>query len=76
MKVRLHFDLSSEDDVYAWHQARQATKMYSVLENFSEWMRSQVKYNDDLSEVQSEFLETIRDKFYGYINDEGVELEY
>lgn len=49
-------------------------KWKEVVSEFSNYLRTQYKYNDALTAEQNECYETIREKLHELINEEGLEL--
>lgn len=49
-------------------------KWKGVVWDFSDYLRSQAKYNDALTAEERECYEVIREKLYELINEEGLRL--
>ena len=67
MKAIIEFNLPEQQPEYDIHC--QASKMFAVLWDFDQWLRSQIKHGN------RDELQEIRDKLHEFINEEGVNLE-
>jgi len=70
--VTLTFKIPEQQE--EMQRALDAGKYMSALWEFSNYLRSQYKYNDNLTEEQFKMVETIREKFYEIVNDENIEI--
>lgn len=69
-KVTLEFDLETEKELY---ESFYKGPSYQVaLWNFSNYLRSEVKYGDD--EVKQGICENIRSKFFEFLREEEIEI--
>ena len=50
-------------------------KFKLALWQLDQFLRSEMKYNDKLTEEQYEYAETVRNKLHEFINDFNVTLE-
>lgn len=69
MRAILMFDLPEEASEYKMHT--KASDYYLSLSDMSEYLRSQIKYQE-LPPVKRELFEEIRDKFIEILNDHNV----
>jgi hypothetical protein len=72
MKAQLIFDLPKENE--AWYKAVNASGMHSVLEDFDEWLRSKIKY-EDLNDDQFQVYQGCRDYLRTLLYEENIDLE-
>lgn len=69
MNIRLEFDLPDEE--YEFRSAINGHKYRSVLIDLDNHLRSKLKYSD-LTEVQDDIYEEVREKLRELIADEGL----
>lgn len=69
MKVIYEFCPYEDSDALDMH--RQCSDLETGLNDFSNWLRSEWKYNDKLTPEESVYLEKIRDKFYECLSGAG-----
>ncbi len=68
-KVQISFELPEEQE--ECHTALDALKYKNTLFHFDQWLRSQLKYTELSAEV-SVVYQTIRDKLWETIHDQGL----
>jgi len=66
MKAILEFNLP--EDQHELDKANAATRLCSVLWDFDQYLRSEIKYKDKP-------LDEVREKLYEVMNSEGIDLE-
>lgn len=71
MKAILEFQLPEETEEHK--MALDGMKYSIVLHDLDNYLRNKLKY-EDLSELQNEIYQEIRDKLYELSNEEGVEV--
>jgi hypothetical protein len=67
------FDLTDPDAKVQFYLAANAASMYSVLWDFEQYLREQVKYHDDGTRDDTY---AIRDKFYSIMSEHGINLDH
>lgn len=70
MKAILEFNLP--DDQPEFDLANKGSDYYSVLWEMDQWLRSQIKYNDSLTNEQYEVYEKCREQLREFMNDNEV----
>jgi hypothetical protein len=70
MKAILEFDLP--EDQSEFDLANKGSKYYCVLWEMDQWYRSQLKYNDALSDEQYKIYEESREQLRDLMNNNGV----
>lgn len=73
MKIKKTFDLKDDDDNRTFDLELQADEMYSFIKFFEEFLRTEKKYKTLSDEAEKE-LEIIRTKFYGMLEEYGIDL--
>ncbi|MCP4649753.1 MAG: hypothetical protein GY853_06690 [PVC group bacterium] len=73
MKATIEFDSPEDQDIY--ERMVFADSMASVLYNFQEYLRGQIKHNIELTTEESKLLRTVQCKFFELMADKGVDLE-
>ena len=73
MKVTIEFDLP--EDRYEYERAIEGKKWQWFADAFSDYLRKQEKYNENLTDEQFEILTQIREKFHELMKEEGLDLE-
>lgn len=72
MKAKLEYTLPEED--FEYYNAVNGIKMYSIINEIDQWLRSQVKYAE-LSEDEYKAYQSCRDHLRELINEEGIKLD-
>jgi hypothetical protein len=72
MKAKLTFDLSDPEDKDRHRRAVNADAVYSVLWEFEQYLRDQVKYQ---TEDTRDDTYAIREKFYGVMSEHNITLD-
>jgi hypothetical protein len=75
MKATLEFNMDEIDDVTAHKRSIKSLDMILVLSDFDNHLRSQLKYNDNLSEVEYDILDKTREKLYEIMNEHNVSID-
>jgi len=74
MKAILEFDLPEDD--YNFKAATQASDWISVVWRFDQWLRSEIKYNDEkYTKKEYLLLEKVRQQLRDEIIKHGVSLD-
>lgn len=71
MKAMFKFNLPEENEEYK--QYMQAPNMHLALWEFSQFLRSKLKY-EELTDEEHRIYEEIRQKFYECLEEESVDL--
>jgi len=72
MEAILKFNLPDDQDDFRF--AVEGTKWYLVVHTFDQYLRSRIKYNDNLSDEEYELLEKVREELYSTINENQLSL--
>ena len=70
MKAILEFNLPEEKQEY--QLAANATDYAITLEEFDNYLRGKIKYDDTLTEEQCHVFEEVREKLWEFKNDNGI----
>jgi hypothetical protein len=70
MKAILEFNLP--EDQIDFDLAVKGTKYYSALWEMDQWLRSQIKYNDKLTDEQHAVYQVCRDELRECMDENGV----
>lgn len=73
MKATLEFNLPDDQDDF--RDAVNGQKWTLVIWDFDQHLRSQIKYNDNLSPEEYKIYEEIRDLLWEKIGKEGLSLD-
>lgn len=73
MKAKLEFKLP--EDEFDYKVCNQASNMWSALIDFRDHLRSELKYNEKLTERDFEILESLQTKYLEIISDNNITLE-
>ena len=73
MKARLEFNLPDDQDEF--NMAVNGSNYWNVCWKLDQWLRSETKYNDKLSEDTIEAYELVREKLREFCNDNSVKLD-
>lgn len=74
-KAILEFDLNELDDVAAHKRAVKALDMAIVLWDMDQYLRSQIKYNDNLTSEAYDVFEKTREQLREFMNQHNVDLD-
>lgn len=69
MKAILEFDLNDVDDSIGHKRAILANEMISVIWSMDQYLRTQLKYNENLIQEQYDVLQEARD----FLNEKMIE---
>lgn len=75
MKAILEFDLNEQEDIVAHKRATKALDMAIVLWDIDHYLRTQIKYNETLSEEAHDAFESVRQRFYEILNERNVSID-
>jgi hypothetical protein len=73
MKATLEFNLPEDQEYY--EEASNGTKYSIALFEFDQYLRTQVKYNEQLTDEQYKVYEEVREKFYEIINSNNLSIK-
>lgn len=74
-KAILEFDLNEEHDVIAHKRAVMSYELIAALLDIEQYLRSQIKYNDELSKEAYEALEKMREEFYEILKNRNISFD-
>ena len=72
MKATLTFNLP--DDQIEYDFANKGGNYYSALWDFDQFLRSEIKYNEELNETEYDYAEKLREKLREIMDDNNVKL--
>jgi hypothetical protein len=72
MKAKLIFELP--EDQHGWYMAVNASGMHCVLNEFDQWLRSKIKY-EDLNDDQHQVFQSCRDQLRTLLYEENIDLD-
>ena len=72
MKAQFTFDMNDPDDREEFQRYNRSLFVECFIFEFSQWLRSEWKYNDDLTEDQFVLIEKIREKLFDLANEAGA----
>lgn len=71
----LEFDLNEPDDRQGHLRAVKALDIMLALWDVDQYLRSQTKYNEDLTQEAYDALDRAREEFYQILNKHGVSMD-
>lgn len=71
-KATLEYDLSKPDEQDALQTAMDASKYKAALWDIDQWLRSEVKYKEDLSDELRDKYDELRSKIRNKIEEYGI----
>lgn len=74
-KAILEFDLNDPDDAQAHKRAIKSIDAMLALWDIEQYLRKQVKYNEDLTDDQYKVLDEARIEFYQILNKNGISFD-
>ena len=73
MRAIFNFDLKDDDDRELFDVYAKAECLHSVVSEMDQWLRVKAKYFDmDVSDLEPEDLEEVRDKLHELMEDNEV----
>jgi len=72
MKATLIFDLSKEEEKDVYDLMISAPKYSSLIEDFENYLRNNIKYNEELTAKEKEFYNMIRDRWFEIKQENGL----
>jgi hypothetical protein len=75
MKAILEFNLNEQEDVAAHKRATKALDMALVLWDIDHYLRTQVKYNEALTQEAHDAFDNMREKFYEILNGHNINID-
>ena len=72
MKAILEFNLP--EDQPEFNNAIKGGDWKHVCWQIDQYLRKEIKYNDDNSDYKTKVLEEVRDELYGFMNENNVDL--
>lgn len=74
-KAILEFDLNEPDDVTTHKRVMKALDMAIVLWDMDQYLRAQIKYNDNLTSEAYDVLDKTREQLREFMNQHNVDLD-
>ena len=74
-KAILEFDLNESEDRDEHARMMKSLDILMVMWDYDQYLRTQVKYNENLTQEQHDVFQEARDKFYELMNDRQVSLD-
>jgi hypothetical protein len=74
MKAILEFNMDDGEDRDNFDNAVNGWKWKQAVWEIDQWLRSEVKYNDNLSEEQYKIYDSTRDKIRDILGESGLTL--
>ena len=72
MKAVLEFNLP--EDRGEFELAQKAGSLQALLQDFDNWLRGKIKYEDNLSDAEHDLLQVVRDELYSISRDLDVNI--
>ena len=72
MKAILEFNLP--EDKVDFDLATQAYNLWHVCWQMNQYLRKEIKYNDDMSKKEIKLLQEVRDEFHRFMVENNVDL--
>ena len=74
-KAILEFDLNEPDDVIAHKRVVMSYELTAALLDIEQYLRSQTKYNDNLSKEAYDALDSAREEFYNILRNRNISFD-
>ena len=74
-KAILEFDLNESEDRDEHTRMMKSLDILMVMWDYDQYLRTQIKYNEKLTQEQHDVFQEARDKFYEIMNDRQVSLD-
>jgi hypothetical protein len=72
MKATLTFNLPEDNEEF--NRAVKAADYYVCLFEFHQYLRTQLKYDEQLLDIERSTFERIREEFNGILTENGIEI--
>jgi hypothetical protein len=73
MKAILEYTLPEESQEYEF--AMNGANYLFAIQEFDNYLRSELKYNNELSPNEDKVIQKLRDKLYECLNERGVTID-
>lgn len=75
MKATLEYDLNDPDDEQAHLRATQSLSLALAIWDIEQYLRAQVKYNEQLTADGHDALDKAREEFYSILNKHDINMD-
>jgi len=75
MKTEIKYTFDDDDSEDKLHRLVNADNAFMVISEFQDFLRSEYKYNDDLSEEVSDYIDLLREKLYDLLTTNGIDMD-
>jgi len=72
MKAILEFNIPEDNEEF--NRAIKAADYYVSLFEFYQYLRRELKYDEQLSDIERDTFERIREEFNGILTENGIEI--
>jgi hypothetical protein len=72
MKAILEFNIPEDNEEF--NRAIKAEDYYVCLFDFYQYLKREMKYNEQLSDIERDTFKRIREEFNGILTENGIEL--
>jgi hypothetical protein len=72
MKATLTFNLPEDNEEF--NRAVKSADYYVCLFDLFQYLRREIKYNEQLSDIERDTFERIREEFNGILTENGIEI--
>lgn len=67
-KVTLSYNLPEEQEEF--ELASKGARYSYIIDEFDNWLRAELKYNDKLTDQEHDIYQTVRDKLWSFRHDD------
>ena len=72
MKVKMIYNLPEDQEDFLL--AANSVRMHSILWDLNQWLRSEIKYKEDVNQSKHDTLQECREKLFELLRDNNIEL--
>jgi hypothetical protein len=74
-KAILEFDLNDSDDRVEHARMMKSLDILMMMHEYDQYLRSETRYNESLSQEEHDVLQKAREKFYELMNSRGISID-
>ena len=74
-KAILEFDLNEFDDRVEHARMIKSLDILMMMHEYDQYLRSETRYNEKLTQEEHDVLQLARDKFYELMNARGISID-
>ncbi len=75
MKTEIKYSFNEEDSEDKLHRLVNTDNIFLVVSQFQDYLRSEYRYNDSLSEEVIDYIDSLRTSLYDLLLENGIDMD-